>query len=161
MDKPLQRVQIVSRQHPHFEEYGRFTGRVITPRWGGDDMAEVKLENCRHGSDGCFVSKGEVRAVPEAMSRECTCLGACRGREGLGDGWRCALDPPATIAGMAKKRGYAREFETVTKPEKRRTFIADRVPPDLHRAVRAKAKREGISLRTLILRLLSDWLKAS
>lgn len=59
------RVQIVSRQHPHFEEYGRFTGLVITPKWGGADMAEVKLENCRHGSDGCFVTAGEVKRVAE------------------------------------------------------------------------------------------------
>jgi hypothetical protein len=34
------------------------------------------------------------------------------------------------------------------------------VPPDLARKVKAKAKREGVSLRTLILRLLSQWLKA-
>jgi hypothetical protein len=61
----LQRVQIVNRKHPHFEEYGRFTGKVITPVWGGGDMAEVKLEHCRHGVDGCFVSKGDVRQVAD------------------------------------------------------------------------------------------------
>lgn len=61
----LQRVQIVNRNHPHFEEYGRFTGKIVTPRWGGGDMAEVKLENCRHGGDACFVSKGDVRQVAE------------------------------------------------------------------------------------------------
>lgn len=64
--QPLQRVQIVRREHPHFEEYGRFTGKVITMRFGDDkSMAEVKLENCRHGVDGCFVSVGDVRQVPE------------------------------------------------------------------------------------------------
>ncbi len=63
---PLQRVQIVDRQHPHFEEYGRFTGKIITTNFGArEDMAEVKLENCRHGVDGCFVLKGEVKVVPE------------------------------------------------------------------------------------------------
>jgi len=62
----LQRVQIVNRKHPHFEEYGRFTGKMITMKFGQQDqMAEVKLENCRHGSDGCFVSKGDVRQVAE------------------------------------------------------------------------------------------------
>jgi hypothetical protein len=28
-DTPLQRVQIVNPGHPHFEEYGRFTGKII------------------------------------------------------------------------------------------------------------------------------------
>ena len=64
-DKPLPRVQIVNREHPHFEEYGRFTGKVITMRFSGEDMAEVTLENCRHGGDGCFVSRGDVCQVPE------------------------------------------------------------------------------------------------
>ena len=64
MADDLPRVQIVNRQHPHFEEYGRFTGKIITMKFGNkDDMAEVKLENCRHGTDGCFVSKGDVRQV--------------------------------------------------------------------------------------------------
>ena len=62
----LQRVQIVNREHPHFEEYGRFTGKIITMRFGdGNQMAEVTLEQCRHGNDGCFVSPGDVRAVQE------------------------------------------------------------------------------------------------
>lgn len=60
----LPRVQIVNREHPHFEEYGRFTGKIIAMKFGAqDEMAEVKLENCRHGTDGCFVSKGDVRQV--------------------------------------------------------------------------------------------------
>ena len=58
----LPRVQIVNRDHPHFEEYGRFTGKIITMRCGdGHTMAEVALEHCRHGVDGCFVSKGDVK----------------------------------------------------------------------------------------------------
>lgn len=59
----LPRVQIVNRKHPHFEEYGRFTGKMIV--LFGSDMAEVKLEHCRHGTDGCFVSKGDVKQVQE------------------------------------------------------------------------------------------------
>lgn len=62
----LPRVQIVNREHPHFEEYGRFTGTVITMRFGDQrPMAEVKLEHCRHGGDACFVSKGDIAAMPE------------------------------------------------------------------------------------------------
>lgn len=63
---PLPRVQIVNRAHPHFEEYGRFTGKVITMKFGlNNKMAEVELENCRHGSSGCFVSKGDVAQVSD------------------------------------------------------------------------------------------------
>jgi hypothetical protein len=59
-------VQIVNREHPHFEEYGRFTGKIITMKFGRRTaMAEVKLENCRHGTDGCFVNPGDVRQVAE------------------------------------------------------------------------------------------------
>lgn len=62
----LQRVQIVNRDHPHFEEYGRFTGKIVTMRFGDQcTMAEVKLEHCRHGGDACFISKGDVRLVAE------------------------------------------------------------------------------------------------
>lgn len=63
-DQPLPRVQITDRHHPHFEEYGRFTGKVIKMVWGAK-MAEVALENCRHGTDGCFVSPGQIRQVAE------------------------------------------------------------------------------------------------
>jgi hypothetical protein len=31
----------------------------------GKQMAEVKLEHCRHGTDGCFVSQGDIRMVAE------------------------------------------------------------------------------------------------
>jgi len=62
----LPRVQIVNRKHPHFEEYGRFTGKIITMRFGdGKQMAEVELENCRHGVSSCFVSKGDVKQVAD------------------------------------------------------------------------------------------------
>jgi hypothetical protein len=59
-----ERVQITDPEHPHFEEYGRFTGEVIRPIWGGT-MAKVTLENCRHGGDACFVSPGQITQVRE------------------------------------------------------------------------------------------------
>jgi hypothetical protein len=62
--KTLPRVQIVNREHPHFEEYGRFTGQIIRTVWGSE-MAKVELEHCRHGGDACYVSKGDVRQVAE------------------------------------------------------------------------------------------------
>ena len=59
------------------------------------------------------------------------------------------------IATMVK-RGYSREF--TPKTERRVRFEVDRIPPTLYDAVKAKAKREGISLRALILTLLKNWL---
>lgn len=57
---------------------------------------------------------------------------------------------------MAKqKRGYSDEFSTTGKTTR---YLIDYIPAGLWRAVRSKAKREGVSLRTLILRLLQRWL---
>lgn len=58
--------------------------------------------------------------------------------------------------GMAK-RGYSREFTPQT--ERRVRFEIDRIPPTLMDAVKAKAKRDGVSLRTLTLRLWKEWLE--
>ena len=58
------RVKIVGRKHPHCGEYGRFTGEVIR-LVTGPKMALVKLENCRHGGDACYVSPGDIREVNE------------------------------------------------------------------------------------------------
>ena len=58
------RVKIVGREHPHRGEYGRFTGetiRLVT----GSVMALVKLEHCKHGTDGCYVSPGDIREVDD------------------------------------------------------------------------------------------------
>jgi len=61
------------------------------------------------------------------------------------------------LAAMTK-RGYSREF--TPKTERRIKFEIDRIPPTLMDAVKAKAKREGISLRALTLTLWRDWVKA-
>lgn len=58
------RVKIIGKHHPHRGEYGRFTGDVIRLATG-DRMALVKLESCRHGTEGCYVSPGDVRQVDE------------------------------------------------------------------------------------------------
>ena len=61
------RVKVVKPTHPHVGEIGRFTGKVISIPGAikASTMAEVRLENCRHGTDGCFVSKGDVRQVDD------------------------------------------------------------------------------------------------
>jgi len=56
--------------------------------------------------------------------------------------------------GMAK-RGYSREF--TPKTTRRVQLVIDRIPPTLYDAVKAKAKREGVSLRALVLGWLKDW----
>lgn len=58
---------------------------------------------------------------------------------------------------MAKKRGYSDEFPTTR--EKRVYFMLDKIPPALWIRVKAKAKREGVSLRSLILKWCSEWVE--
>lgn len=58
----------------------------------------------------------------------------------------------------SRKRGYSNEFQTGVKPN--RKIGVDWVPPKLLRAVRAKAKREGVSVRVIILRFLTSWVEA-
>lgn len=61
------------------------------------------------------------------------------------------------LTGMAK-RGYSREFTPQT--DRRVRFEVDRIPPTLYEAVKAKAKREGVSLRALTLGLWKAWAEA-
>jgi len=58
--------------------------------------------------------------------------------------------------GMAKKRGYSREF--TPRSDRRVQLVIDRIPPTLYEAVKAKAKREGVSLRALVLGWLKNWI---
>jgi hypothetical protein len=58
--------------------------------------------------------------------------------------------------GVTKKRGYSDEFPTTR--EKRVYFMLDKIPPALWIRVKAKAKREGVSLRALILGWCQEWL---
>ena len=57
------KVFICDPTHPHYGESGVLTGKIITMRFGDQtQMAEVKLDACKHGTDGCFVTKGQVDA---------------------------------------------------------------------------------------------------
>lgn len=60
----------------------------------------------------------------------------------------------STIVGMAK-RGYSKAF--TPKTDRRVMLTIDRIPPTLYDAVKAKAKREGVSLRALVLGWLKEW----
>lgn len=55
------------------------------------------------------------------------------------------------------KRGYSKEFKPHGDTGKR--YLLDQIPAGLWARVRAKAKQEGISLRALILKLLTEWLE--
>jgi hypothetical protein len=65
------RVQIIDREHPHFSEHGELTGemiRLIT----GTEMAKMKLDNCPHGNEACYVTQGQVAqelALPAKRAR--------------------------------------------------------------------------------------------
>ena len=92
------------------------------------------------------------------MSRR-FCCPACRNSWATkrDAGLCCATNVKAAIVAdmTAKKRGYSREF--TPKTERRVRLEIDRIPPTLYEAVKAKAKREGVSLRALTLRLWRDW----
>jgi len=59
---------------------------------------------------------------------------------------------------MPRKRGYSRDFTPSSANHGR--YLLDKIPADLWRHVRAKATRDGVSVRALILLLLTDWLAA-
>jgi hypothetical protein len=55
------------------------------------------------------------------------------------------------------KRGYSRDFTPRTDTYGR--YLLDKIPAQLWRDVKAKAKRDGTSVRAVILGLLTEWLK--
>ena len=60
------------------------------------------------------------------------------------------------MASRPPRRGYSDDFPTDDPDAKR--YLLDYIPSRLWRSVRKAAREDGVSLRTLILRLLSDWL---
>lgn len=55
------------------------------------------------------------------------------------------------------KRGYSREFKPHGDTGKR--YLLDEIPAGLWARVREKARREGVSMRALILGLLKEWVE--
>jgi hypothetical protein len=53
------------------------------------------------------------------------------------------------------KRGYSKAF--TPRSNKYGRYLLDLIPATLWRDVKAKAKREGTSVRALILGLLTEW----
>lgn len=56
---------------------------------------------------------------------------------------------------MSAKRGYSKAFRPHGETGKR--YLLDKIPAGLWTVVRAKSKREGVSVRALILMLLTRW----
>ena len=54
------------------------------------------------------------------------------------------------------KRGYSKDFKPHGDSGKR--YLLDQIPAGLWTDVRAEAKRQGVSVRALILTLLREWL---
>jgi hypothetical protein len=67
-----------------------------------------------------------------------------------------ALDATLTpTAPRRRKRGYSRDFSPRTGAG--RNYLLARVPAALWTAAQLKARREGLSMRALLCRLLADW----
>jgi hypothetical protein len=100
----------------------------------------------REGSSGASLHGGARRRCSRRVSR--------------------VLVLPATgeadeTLGMNEKRkhfksgGYSREFTPHGDSGKR--YLLDKIPAGLWADVKSKCKREGISIRALLLSLLRDW----
>ena len=53
-------------------------------------------------------------------------------------------------------RGWSRRFSPTGKAHR---YLLEAIPAQLWISARARAKREGVSMRTLILRLLTDYVE--
>jgi hypothetical protein len=59
----------------------------------------------------------------------------------------------------APTRGYSRAFPVHGETGKR--YLLDQIPAGLWAAVRTRCRREGLSIRHLLLRLLTDWIASA
>lgn len=58
-------VRITDPHHPHYPEHGRLTGKIISVL--GKQMAEVAIDNCKHGASGCFAEAHQLGRLSEPM----------------------------------------------------------------------------------------------
>lgn len=67
----------------------------------------------------------------------------------------------ATIGGMTKREHFksgGRSLDFTPNPQGHRRYLLDKIPVRLWLDVQTKAKAEKVSIRALILQLLTDWL---
>jgi len=55
---------------------------------------------------------------------------------------------------MAKKRPYSTQFTAKGKP---RRYLLSGIPPTLWERARARARKEDLSIRTILLSLVEQW----
>jgi hypothetical protein len=61
------------------------------------------------------------------------------------------------VVAAGPKRGYSRDFPIQSDDYGR--YLLDKIPATLWKEVRAKARREGVSVRALLLGKLKDWVE--
>ena len=60
-------VIITDRKHPHFGEHGLLPDKdeqLEVIRVIGKQMVKLKLVNCAHGQDACYIAKGQASILP-------------------------------------------------------------------------------------------------
>lgn len=57
---------------------------------------------------------------------------------------------------MTRKRGYSRDFTPKRRTASKR-YLLDDIPAPLWATAKRKARHQGVSMRALILRLLTNW----
>lgn len=61
------KVQIIAKDHPHFEEYGNIIsseeGTVTVYRIFGKEKIKVELINCPHLIKETFVGRNEIKLI--------------------------------------------------------------------------------------------------
>lgn len=68
---------------------------------------------------------------------------------------RAKKPTPPKQRSLFPKRAYSKNFPS-TEP-RRYQLMADHIPASLARRVKAKSKREGVSIRALVLGFLAEW----
>lgn len=64
------KVIITSKKHPHYNETGKVkvdkNGNVLMRKLiTGSEMLEITLDNCPHGTRGCFATKSDVKTLKD------------------------------------------------------------------------------------------------
>jgi hypothetical protein len=67
------------------------------------------------------------------------------------------MNTTTPTTGRRRLRGYSKAFRPHGGVGKR--YLLDDIPAGLWVTIRTRAKREGVSMRALILQLLTDWVK--
>lgn len=91
-----ERAQALEAAEPWREQLDRL--RLMAENADGDwDLSDNDRAAIRAALDRLAAPPVGVSPQPDTR-RDCTCLGTCRGAEGLGPRWKCAIEPSACLA---------------------------------------------------------------